>query len=103
MKDDYMLLSVLNKAIGLINPNQTRVIIMDLISKIDRKITAGMIFDTYSSEIAIIFIIVLSILLLSVISNIYVANRLREQSNRYEVLSQISNEYLYEYFPKLSD
>lgn len=100
LKDDYMLLSVLNKAIGLINPNQTRVIIMDLISKIDRKITAGMIFDTYSSEIAIIFIIVLSILLLSVISNIYVANRLREQSNRYEVLSQISNEYLYEYFPK---
>ena len=60
-----------------------------------------MILDNSSAtDMAVLIIVILCILLLSVFFNIYIASKLREQNSRYEVLSQISNEYLYEYFPK---
>lgn len=51
-------------------------------------------------EITVPVSIALSILLLIVLANILVTNKLREQNRKYEILSQICKEYLYEYFVK---
>ncbi|NMA67673.1 MAG: GGDEF domain-containing protein, partial [Clostridiaceae bacterium] len=100
LSDDEVLLSIINKSLSLIDAKQMHTLILDVASHIDRKITLDAVFDNYGTEILITALIVLSILLFSVFSNIRVSNKLREQNRKYEVLSQISNEYLYEYFVK---
>ncbi len=66
----------------------------------EHKIALDIVLDTYRVEIAIIGLVILIAILFSVFTNIYVSNKLKEQNNKYEILSQISNEYLYEYFPR---
>lgn len=102
LDDNEILLSIINKSISAIDENQMQNLILDVTSHIDRKITFSMIMDAYGKKIFIVIFAVMSILLFSVISNVRVNNKLRMQNRRYEVLSHISNEYLYEYFVKLN-
>lgn len=100
LKGDEILFSIISKSISLIDSNQMETLILDVASKVDRKITFAMIMDVYAREIFIILFIVMSILLFSVISSVQANKKLRLQNRRYEVLSTISNEYLYEYKAK---
>ncbi|HHU50051.1 MAG TPA: GGDEF domain-containing protein [Clostridiales bacterium] len=100
INDDEVLLSIINKALDSIDTNQRQTLILGVAAKIDRKITFNMVLETYGREIAIIVSIVLSALLFSVFYSIRISNKYREQNGRYEALARISNEYLYEYFPK---
>ena len=59
-----------------------------------------MIIDVYGKKIFVAVFLVMGILLLSVIFNIRSNNKLKIQNKRLKMLSQISNEYLYEYFVK---
>ena len=83
-----------------IDKDQIQTLVSQAVSQVEPKVTLDMVFDTYRIEIIIISLVILTIFLFSVIYNIYISNKLREQNHRYEILSQISNEYLYEYFPR---
>lgn len=56
-----------------------------------------MIVEAYGGQLFAIILFVISILLFSTIANIRIKNNLKIQNKRYEILSEISNEYLYEY------
>jgi diguanylate cyclase (GGDEF)-like protein len=100
MRDDKILLSIINKAIETIDEEQIQTIILDTVSHIERKVTLSMIMDAYGKEIIVTSILVVSILLFNIFSNVRTSNKLREQNKKYEVLSQISNEYIFEYYVK---
>lgn len=98
--DDEILISIINKSLSEIDENQMQSIILDVISHIDRKITLSMVVNVYGKGIFIFIFFVIIILLISVISNVQANNKLRMQNKRHEALSEISNEYLYEYSAK---
>jgi diguanylate cyclase (GGDEF)-like protein len=100
LKDNKLLLSIIDKSISVIDEMQMQNLILNVATNIDRKITISMILDAYGEEILMVFFVIISVLILSAFSNAHVNNDLRMQNRRYEVLSHISNEYLYEYFPK---
>ncbi len=100
LKNDKVLLSIINKAIDAINESKIQAIILDETTHIDRKITFSMVMDTYGRLIFGVVFLVIGILSFSVISNVRSNKRFKTQNKINEMLSQISNEYLYEYFVK---
>ena len=103
IKDNDILFSIIDKSLSSIDETQMQTLILDVTSHIDRKITFSMIMDTYGIEVFSLISLVMAILLLSVIVNIRIKNKLKIQNRRYEILSQISNEYLYEYYIKTNN
>jgi len=99
-KEDEVLLSIINKAIDAIDENKMQTLILDVASQVDRKITFSMVIDAYGKWIFGIIFLAISILSFSVVSNVRSNKRLKTQNKINEMLSQISNEYLYEYFVK---
>lgn len=98
LKNNEILLSIINKSISLIDENHMRTMILKATTQIDRKITFQMIIDDYGIHIFGTIFFVMGILLLSIILNIQAKNQLKIQNERYQILSQTSNEYLYEYY-----
>jgi len=98
--DEKMLLSIINKSLDLIDENQIQTFVLALASKIDREVTLGMIVDTYGKEIFITISIASIMLFIFVFYIRYASKKIKEQNRRYEVLSKLSNEYLYEYYVK---
>lgn len=96
-KENTTLLSIINKSIASIDESQIQTLILKMTSNIDRKITFPMIMDIYGERIIGIACIVITILSISIVLNIRGKNRFKIQNKRYESLSYISNEYLYEY------
>lgn len=99
-EENPILLSIINKGLAEIDEQQIHTIILDVASHIDRKVTLPIIIGSYGSEIVLIIFCIIAILSWSVVSNIRSNNQLRMQNKRYEILSQISNEYFYEYYLK---
>lgn len=96
-KENKILLSIINKSIEAIDENQMQTLILDVTSHIDRKITLSMIINVYGKEIFSLILLVIGILLFSTVLNIRANNQLKLQNRRYELLSHISNECLFEY------
>lgn len=98
--DDEILLSIINKSLSLIDENQIQTFVLGVASNIEKEITLDMIVDTYGKEIAITISIAFIMLILIALYIRDVSKKFKEQNRRYEVLSKISNEYLYEYHAK---
>lgn len=103
IKEDPKLLSIINKSIDSIDDNQLSNIVLNISSQVERKVTFSMIMDAYGKRIVGIFIIVISLLLRSLILNIRAKKNLRLQNTIHEILSHISDEYLFEYNIKADD
>lgn len=97
LKDDETLLSIINKSIDSIDEAQMSNLILNTTTQIERKITFQMIINAYGVQIFGAIFLIFAILLLSAAHNIRVKNELKIQYERYQMLSQTSNEYLYEY------
>lgn len=97
LKDDPVLLSIINKGIAAIDEGRMQTLVLDMASRIDRKITFSMIMEAHGKTILGIAFLVSGILFLAVIVNIRANNRLKLQNDRFELLSHISNECLFEY------
>jgi len=97
LKNDEILLSILNKAISSLSDTHMRTIILNASTQIERKVTLQMIFEAYGLEIFAVVSIAITILLISIIRNIKAKNELKFQYERYQKLAQTTNEYLYEY------
>ncbi len=99
-KNDRILLSIINKAIDAIDDGKMETLILDATTRIDRKSTLSMMVDVYDKKTFGIILLIIVILLFSVISSIRLNNKFRIQNKINDMLSQISNEYLYKYFVK---
>jgi len=100
LKDDKVLLSIIDKVIASIEENTLNNIIISEASKIERKVTLNMFFETYGKWFLLLSVLVVIILVISTTLTIKANRRLKLQNIRYEALSQISNECLYEYHVK---
>ncbi|MGB4311315.1 MAG: GGDEF domain-containing protein [Natronincolaceae bacterium] len=98
--DNRVLLSIINKSIDAIDEGKMEALILDETLCIDRKITFSMIIDIYGKEIFGAIFLMMGILLCGVVCNVRSNKILRAQNEKNEMLSQASNEYLYEYFVK---
>ncbi len=98
--NNEVLLSIINKSIDEIDEDEMQALILDETLHIDRKITFSMIMDVYGKKIFGAIFLTMSILLFGVIFSVRSNKRLRIQNKKNEMLSQVSNEYLYEYFVK---
>lgn len=63
----------------------------------DSKITPSIIIDTYGKEIAVIICSVIALLIYGIFYIVRANSELKMQNKRYKILSEISNEYIYEY------
>ena len=102
-KEDEILLSIMNKAIAGIEDYQMNQIILETASEIESKMSFSMIMDKYGAIISAITLMVIGILSWGVVSKIQVNKNLSLQNKRYELLAQISNEYLFEYCLKTDE
>ncbi len=97
IEENPILLSIINKSIDSIEDSQLSHLVLNISSQIERKITFSMIIDAYGKTIISIFVIVISLLLFGLVLNIRGKKNLSLQNAKYELLSQISDEYLFEY------
>lgn len=102
LKDDEVLLSIVNKAIDSIDDSYMKTLILNQTTQIDRKVTVSKVLNTYGAQIFSVAFLMIVILTWSVIRNVKAKNEIEVQYDRYQVLSQTSNEYLYEYNVKTS-
>lgn len=100
LNDDEILLSIINKSLGLIDEKQMQTLILDFAMNIDYKVTFAMVIEEYGKELAVAIALVVSFLLLGFVNNLRISKKLRLQNRKYEMLSQISNEYIFEYCVK---
>ena len=96
-KENEVLLSIINKTIASLDENQMQTLILDVASRVERKITFSMIINTYGKEIFSIVFMVIAVLLFSVYSNVRANKRLKLENQKHKLLSNISNECIFEY------
>jgi len=75
-------------------------LVLNTATQIERKITIPMILEAYGLQIFGVILLAMTILLINIIRNVRIKNEIRNQYERYQMLSKISNEYLYEYHVK---
>ncbi len=100
LKDDKILLSIIDKVIASIDENTLNNLIISEASKIERRVSVNVIFETYGKWLVMVSALIVIILVISTTYTIRANRRLKLQNIRYEALSQISNECLYEYHTK---
>lgn len=94
---DEILLSIINKSIDAIDPKRMDMLILDVASQVERKITHSMLISAYGREFFILVLFVIVVLLYSVFTSISAKNRYEVENKRYQILTQVSNECLFEY------
>lgn len=96
-KENLILASIIDKSLEAIDERKLQTLILDEISRVDRKVTFSSVMDMYGNQLITMIILFALILFISVVTIIREKNKLKVQNKRYELLSNISNEYLYEY------
>lgn len=96
-ENDEILISIVNKSIAAIDEKKMQAIILDVASHVERDITLPMIMDRYGVEIILLALFIIFLLVFGIVYNIATNKKLKIQIKRNEVLSRLSNEYLYEY------
>ncbi len=94
---DRILNSIIDRCLETIDENRIETLILKVASQIERKLTLAHIFDVYGPGIIGIVLLIIIVLSVSVVSSLRSAKRLRLQNIRYETLSSVSNELLFEY------
>ncbi|MDY9921886.1 MAG: GGDEF domain-containing protein [Synergistota bacterium] len=97
ISNDQMLLSIINKAIASISPEELQTLILSVASDIERDLTPSMVMHEYGIQISLMLAFLIALLLHNLFSKIRANKMLSLQNRRYEILSGISNEFLYEY------
>ncbi len=98
---DAFFLAMLNTSLKPMVGNPMQAMKLIIPSQIKQQIAASMAdMYVYIHEIILIAAIVVIILVAVILNNVRVSRQLKEQNKKYEVLSQISNEYIFEYHVK---
>lgn len=99
-EEKVILLSIINKTAEAIDENRFHALALDAASRVDQKITFPMIIDAYRRELYLIIALIVLVLLFSTLKYVRANKQLDLQNKRYELLSRISNECLFEYHVK---
>ncbi len=93
-----LLLSIINKSLNDIDKIQMEKLTLEAMAYTDRNINPSMLIEIYGGELFAAAAVIFSTLLFLTASYIKANKKLKTQNLRYEQLSSLSNEYLYEYF-----
>ncbi len=97
IKEDPVLLSVINKSIEAIDKNHMQTLILDVASQVEKKITFPMLLEVYGIWIAGIILLAVVVLTFTVLSSVRAKNLYKMENRKYKLLANISNECLFEY------
>jgi len=94
---DPLLMSILNKAIAAIDDDTILSIILRATTQIDQDISWAKILDTYKGVVWTLLLIIIVLLLLLIRSSRHSRKELELQNRRYEMLAELSNEFIFAY------
>lgn len=97
IKDDPLLVSIINKAIASFTPQQMQNIILEATSQVERIITPSMILDEYEAEILLITLGIIAILTGALVIIQKSRVTLDLEKKKFRTIAEVSNEYLFEY------
>ncbi len=97
IQDDPLLESIINKAIQSIDTYQKQNIILSSTSQIERILTPALIIKTYGVKIVIGSLIIIFLLIIAIIFIASSHSKLNFQKQKYAILAEVSNEYIFEY------
>ncbi|GAB1433384.1 hypothetical protein MASR2M29_20100 [Spirochaetota bacterium] len=98
--ENRILLSILNKAIEAIDKSRMDTLVLDVAAQVERKITITMILGSYGAEILTIAFLIMLVLAYLMLSNNRAKNQYKMENQRYQIISNLSDEYLFEYHIK---
>lgn len=93
-----LLLSIINKSLNDIDDIQMQKLTLEAMTYTDRSMNPSMLIEIYGKELFTAAAVIFSVLLFLTASYIKANKKLKTQNIRYERLSSLSNEYIYEYF-----
>lgn len=96
-EEDQILISIINKSISNIEESRMQTFILEAMSQIERELNFSMIMESYGRQVLGISLLIIGVLSCSIFLNIRTKKNLELQNKKYELLSHISNECLYEY------
>ncbi len=97
LKGNEILISILNKSIAAIDTNRMDALILGVASHVEREITFSMMVDKYGKQMLAVLFIMIAILTYAVYTIYRTKQQIEIENKRYAIVSQISNEYLFEY------
>ena len=97
-RENKLLLSILNKSIDAIDDREMQTLILNSTTNIERRITPHMIVSSYGLELIVLGTLIITVLSVSILKILRDNKKLKLQNERYQILSNISNEYMYEYY-----
>ncbi len=100
IKDDPLLLSIINKALSSITASQMQSLVLDEASRVERSITLRMIMEQHGPAMLLVSLFFIVVLMLLSASNVRQAKLLKRENLRYEALFETSHEYLFEFEQK---
>lgn len=100
LEGNEVLLSIINKSIELVGKNRIDALVLDVASQVERKVTVLAIINLYWREIFGLLAIVIAILAYSIFISVRSQNQIEMENQRYKIVAQISNEFIFEYWIK---
>ena len=97
IKDDPLLISIINKALASISPQEMQNITLEVTSQVERIITPTMIMDIYGGEFFLIFLSIITILVAALAFVLRSRETLNFEKMKFQTIAEVSNEYLFEY------
>lgn len=97
IREDPILLSIINKSIEAIDHSRMQTLILDVASQVEKRITIAMLVEAYGVWIVSIILLALAILASSVFTSVRAKNLYKMENRKYKLLSHISNECMFEY------
>ncbi|NLJ79576.1 MAG: GGDEF domain-containing protein [Firmicutes bacterium] len=92
-----ILLSIINKGLAAIDKTRLDALVLEVASQIERKITPAMLLDEYGAWFLTLVVSSIAALGWGVWINVGAKNEAKRENERYRILSEISNELLFEY------
>lgn len=96
-REDKILLSIINKSIGEIEGNRMQTLILSETASIDRELSFSVLINKYGWQLLYLAVLIIILLTLAIIHTHNLRKKFRIQNEKYELLSNISNEFIYDY------
>jgi len=100
LQPDDLLLSILNKAIAAIDENKMQAIILLAASQMEQPLTLARFLEDYNIFVDSAALVIISLLALWIVYHRRTQATLQLQNQRYELLAELSNEFMFEYDPR---
>ncbi len=94
---DEEFISIINKALDSISSAEMQHIILEGSTNVERKLSFSLVMYSYGTQITVIALIIIFLLMFLMIMAVYSNRQSQKQLRRYMLLSDMSDEFIYEY------